>query len=86
MKTFPLCLIALWGFLSVFAQAPTPEPPPLPGCVLKHIIYDERPTDVWLAYATRDGKEVRLLGKEKDMIKAAKDCREYLKGLEKGKR
>lgn len=49
------------------------------GCVLKHIIYDERPTNLWLVYATKDGKEVQLLSRRNDLMKAAKDCKTYLK-------
>lgn len=52
------------------------------GCVLKHVVYDARPTDVWLGYATRDGVEVKLLSDEpgeKGLRRAEKECNKWVR-------
>ena len=79
MRIFAQVVIAIVFALISRAQEKSAIVPDDRGCVLKHIIYDERPTSIWLVYATKDGKEVQLLSTRKDIIKAAKDCRDYLK-------
>ena len=66
-------------FLLAWPTLAQDVPPVRNGCVLKHVI----PDNVWLVYATENDKDVRYLGNRKDMLRAAKDCRDYLKGKEK---
>jgi len=74
--------------LAVPLSAQSPLAPA--GCILKHTISADTKgerSEAWLAYATRGGEEVRKLGIEsgnlKGMMRAAKDCKKYLKQTEK---